>query len=148
VLAQLEPLRLGMCWPLGSEFNAVEAVTADRVLAKLPLALAFAQRSPRRMRYRAWDGRAPAQVDECGIASSDGPEVVPDVVLVPCVGYTRAGHRLGYGGGYFDRWLAEHPHATSVGVAWAVGEVDAGAYQPQAHDIPLTLIVNERGIVG
>ena len=36
-----------------------------------------------------------------------GAVAVPDVVLVPCVGFTREGFRLGYGGGYFDRWLAD-----------------------------------------
>lgn len=33
--------------------------------------------------------------------------VDPEVILVPCVGVTREGFRLGNGGGYFDRWLAE-----------------------------------------
>jgi 5,10-methenyltetrahydrofolate synthetase len=147
VLAQLEPLSIGVCWPLGTEFNAVRALAASVELAKLPWALPFTQREPRRMHYRAWDGSATTSVDECGIPSSDGPSLVPDVVLVPCVGYTRDGYRLGYGGGYFDRWLAEHPHVTSVGLSWAIGEIDPGTYEPQAHDIPLTLVVNEHGVV-
>lgn len=99
------------------------------------------------MHYRAWDGDAPPLVDDCGIPSSAGAPVVPDVVLVPCVGYTRAGLRLGYGGGYFDRWLAEHPDVTAVGVAWACSEIDADAFEAQPHDQPLTLIVTERGVV-
>ena len=60
------------------------------------------------MEFRRWDGGAPALADECGIGSSDGAVVVPDVLVVPCVGFTDAGHRLGYGGGYYDRWLAAH----------------------------------------
>ena len=58
-------------------------------------------------------------------ASSDGAAVVPDVVVVPCVGFTAAGHRLGYGGGYYDRWLAAHRHVVAVGVAWSFAEIDA-----------------------
>ena len=99
------------------------------------------------MHYRAWDGRAPAVVDECGIPSSDGAPVAPDVVLVPCVGFTREGFRLGYGGGYFDRWLALHDGVTAVGVAWAIGQTDAASYEAQPHDRPLTLIVTERGVI-
>ena len=36
----------------------------------------------------------------------NGPAVVPDVLLVPLLGFDAAGYRLGYGGGYFDRTLA------------------------------------------
>jgi 5-formyltetrahydrofolate cyclo-ligase len=99
------------------------------------------------MHYRAWDRQAPKLIDEVGIAASDGAPVVPDVVLVPCVGFTSAGFRLGYGGGFFDRWLAEHPHVTTVGVAWACAEIDDDAFQAQPHDLPLTLVVTERGVV-
>ena len=100
------------------------------------------------MHYRAWDGSAPAIEDECAIPTSAGAPVLPDVVLVPCLGYTRSGHRLGYGAGYFDRWLAAHPQVTAVGVAWSVGELDAASgYVPQAHDRPLAVIVTEHGLV-
>ena len=147
VLRELEPESIGLYWPMRSEFNAVPALAADPALAKLPIALPFAQREPIRMHYRAWDGRTPTVKDECGIAASDGAPLVPDVVLAPCVGYTTQGLRLGYGGGYFDRWLAQHAHVTAVGVAWALGEIDASSYEAQPHDLALTLIVTERGIV-
>jgi len=147
VLAQLEPQQLGLYWPLRSEFNAVVACFGDSALESVPLALPYACRSPREMHYRAWDRREPSLRDECGIPSADGALVMPDVVLVPCLGFTRSGFRLGYGGGYFDRWLAMHPHATSIGVAWAVGELSDAELAAQAHDQPLTLIVTERGVV-
>ena len=147
VLSELEPELLGVYWPHRREFYAVPALRGDPALAELPIALPFAQRAPVRMHYRAWDGLAPAAVDECGIASSTGAPVVPDVVLVPCVGFTSTGFRLGYGSGYFDRWLAQHPQVTALGVAWAFGELADAALEPQAHDRPLTLIVTERGVV-
>lgn len=151
VLSELEPDRLGVYWPHRSEFNAVTALRADSTSAKMgiasALALPFAQCSPVRMHYRAWDGGAPPLVDDCGIPSSAGAPVVPDVVLVPSVGYTRTGLRLGYGGGYFDRWLAQHPEVTAIGVAWACAEIDADAFEAQPHDQPLTLIVTEHGVV-
>ena len=109
------------------------------------LALPFARRQPPSMAYRRWDGRSdPDLTDECGIPASSGAVVVPDVVLVPCVGYTRDGYRLGYGGGYFDRWLAAHPGVTPVGVAWHGSEI---TLVPQAHDQALTLIVTENAVV-
>jgi len=74
--------------------------------------------------------------------------VVPDVVLVPCLGYTASGFRLGYGGGYFDRWLAAHPQVTAVGVAWSACEIDEAELKPQPHDQRLMLVVTEQGVIG
>jgi 5-formyltetrahydrofolate cyclo-ligase len=147
LLAQLEPALLGLYWPYRCEFNAADALAVGGEFAKSPIALPFAQRVPVRMHYRLWSGAAPTSVDDCGIPCADGAAVVPDVVLAPCVGYTAGGYRLGYGGGYFDRWLAEHPHVTSIGIAWSVGEIDAVTFDVQPHDQPLGLIVTERGVI-
>lgn len=74
--------------------------------------------------------------------------VVPDVVVVPCLGYTKSGFRLGYGGGYYDRWLAAHPHVTAIGVAWSACEIDEAEFVLEAHDLALTIVMTERGVVG
>jgi 5-formyltetrahydrofolate cyclo-ligase len=145
-LAPLEPACLGLYWPRRSEFNAVAAIAADAGLDKLARALPYARREPRAMEFRRWSGAAPSLVDECGIASSDGAVVVPDVVVVPCVGFTAAGHRLGHGGGYYDRWLAAHPHVVAVGLAWDFAELDPATFDAQPHDVPLALIVTESGV--
>jgi 5,10-methenyltetrahydrofolate synthetase len=147
VVAELEPECLGLYCAFGSEFNAAMAIAADPRFKEVPLALPYARRAPRSMEFRRWDGRAPVVTDECGIGSSDGAEVVPDVLLVPCVGFTEAGHRLGYGGGYYDRWLAAHRDATAVGVAWSFSRIDVATFAPQPHDVPLTLVVTEQGAV-
>ena len=146
LLDDLEPDLLGLYAPVRGEFNAIEALEG-RLGAKLQLALPFAQRQPPAMHYRAWDGAPLACVDECGLpAPGAGPAVVPDVVLVPCVAFTRSGYRLGYGGGFFDRWLAQHPGVTAVGIAWSRAEVDETRFAPQAHDQPLALMLTERGV--
>ncbi len=147
VITQLEPETLGLYASIRSEFNAVVALGADPDGDKMPWALPFCRREPREMDYRLWDRRAAMVSDECGIASAAGAVVVPDVVLVPCVGYAAGNYRLGYGGGYFDRYLAKHPHVTTVGVAWSFTRLAADEYVPQPHDIPLTLIVTEQGVV-
>jgi 5-formyltetrahydrofolate cyclo-ligase len=65
-------------------------------------------------------------------------------VLVPCLGFTREGYRLGYGGGYFDRWLAAHPGVTAVGLAWSVGEC---TFAVEPHDLPLAVVITERELL-
>lgn len=144
VLRQLEPECLGLYWPFESEFNAVEVCQDCEQLNDTELALPFAFKSPRRMEFRLWDGETPTLRDECGILTASGAAVVPEVVLVPCLGFTREGYRLGYGGGYFDRWLAAHPEVTAVGLAWAGGEI---ALEAQPHDVPMALILTEQGVV-
>jgi 5-formyltetrahydrofolate cyclo-ligase len=136
LLAQLEPELLGVYWPLAGEF--------DPGVLPFARALPFARRDPAEMVFRRWDGAEPAAKDECGIATSSGAVAVPDVVLVPCVGFTREGFRLGYGGGYFDRWLAAHPGVTTIGLAWSGGETH---FAVEAHDRALTLILTERELI-
>jgi len=145
-LVPLEPACLGLYWPMRSEFNAAAALAADHRFAKVQRALPYARREPRTMEFRRWDGAAPACVDECGIGASDGALVVPDVVVVPCIGFTVDGHRLGSGAGYYDRWLAAHPHVVAIGVAWSFAEIDVAALAPQPHDVALAFVVSERGV--
>jgi 5,10-methenyltetrahydrofolate synthetase len=61
----------------------------------------------------------------------------------PVVGFDRAGYRLGYGGGFFDRRLASFPHRPfAIGVGY-----DAAAIRtiyPLPHDVPMEAIVTER----
>ena len=73
---------------------------------------------------------------------ADGPEVRPDVVLAPVVGFDGEGYRLGYGGGYFDRTLAvlaPRPRAMGVGMASA----HVATIFPQPHDVPMAAIATE-----
>ncbi len=146
VITDLEPDCLGIYCPLGSEFNAAAALAADARTANFSLALPYARRTPRTMEFRRWGGVPCVLQDECGIGSCEGAPVVPDVVVVPCVGFTARGLRLGYGGGYYDRWLAAHAHVTAIGLAWSFAELDDLVLVAQAHDIAMAAIVTERGV--
>jgi len=145
VLHALEPQCLGLYWPQDAEFDAPLALQAGALdIPGLQLALPYAYREASHMVYRRWGGEAPALKDECGIPSCQGAAVEPDVVLVPCVGFNRQGFRLGYGGGYFDRWLAAHSGVTSVGLAWSCGEA---AFAVEPHDQALTLLITEAELI-
>jgi 5,10-methenyltetrahydrofolate synthetase len=146
VLHQLEPECLGLYWPIRGEFDPTVFLGSSDASEFPSAAIPFATRAPASMHYRIWSGETLVIRDECGIPTSEGAPIVPDVVLVPCVGFTCDGHRLGYGLGYFDRWLAKHPHVTSVGVAWSFSEIPEPEFAVQAHDVPLVAIVTDRGV--
>jgi len=83
------------------------------------------------------------------VPAEAAPVVHPDLVIVPVVGFDRAGTRLGYGKGHYDRAIAAM-HARGhrpplVGIAFALQEVDSVPHEP--HDIRLDLVVTENGIL-
>ena len=65
--------------------------------------------------------------------------MAPDLVVVPLVGFTSEGHRLGQGGGHYDRWLEAHPHVPAVGLAWDVQQAEELPTEP--HDRTLAAII-------
>jgi 5-formyltetrahydrofolate cyclo-ligase len=76
---------------------------------------------------------------------SDAPQQRPDIVLVPLLAVDRGGFRLGYGGGYYDRTLADLGPVTAVGVAFDMQRVDVVPRGP--YDVPLTHLATESGIM-
>ena len=76
----------------------------------------------------------------------EAPEVVPSLLIVPLLAFDRAGYRLGYGGGFYDRTLHKLRGAAgrilAVGVALSAQEVDA--VPRDDTDQPLNWVVTER----
>lgn len=74
------------------------------------------------------------------------PAVDPDVILVPLLGVDRRGHRIGYGGGYYDRTLAalrQRRRVVAVGCAWDCQLIDN--VPAEAWDEPLDAIATPTG---
>lgn len=78
--------------------------------------------------------------------AADAPEIVPDVLFVPLVGFSANGGRLGQGGGHYDRWLSQNPSATAIGLAWDSQLVDRLPVEP--HDRPLRAVVTPTRFYG
>jgi len=78
--------------------------------------------------------------------TSDAPELTPDCVIVPLLGFTADGHRLGQGGGHYDRWLAGHPGACAIGLAWDCQLLDS--LPLESHDRPLDAVVTPTRLYG
>ncbi|GMA63336.1 5-formyltetrahydrofolate cyclo-ligase [Alicyclobacillus fastidiosus] len=69
-----------------------------------------------------------------------------DILLVPGLGFTLAGWRLGYGGGFYDRYLSRtRPELCTVGIAFRVQLRDA--LPISHHDQRLKYLITEQGVV-
>lgn len=78
--------------------------------------------------------------------SEDTPEVVPDVLIMPLVAFTAMGHRLGQGGGFYDKWLGAHPETIRFGLAWDMQEVPE--LPIESHDMHLTGVITPTRLLG
>jgi 5-formyltetrahydrofolate cyclo-ligase len=96
---------------------------------------------------RAWAFGAPLKAGQWGIREPmpDAAEVAPDILIVPLACFDRAGHRIGYGAGYYDitigRLRAIKP-VTAIGVAFAAQEV--AKIPATERDARLDLVLTER----
>ena len=82
-----------------------------------------------------------------GVSEPASPEIeTPPVdapVIVPCLAFSSSRHRIGYGGGYFDRFLNKHK-GPKIGLAFEMQHVDL--LPSETHDIRLDMIITESGI--
>lgn len=68
-----------------------------------------------------------------------------DIVVVPAVACDSSCHRIGYGGGYYDRWLKSIPLEARIGIAYDCQIVKSIKKSP--NDVPLGLIVTEKRFI-
>ena len=132
--------------PMGSEADP-SLLAAAAVDAGCRLALPHVVRRSMPMRFLAWDPARALEPGPFGLSQppADSPELVPDLILTPLVGFDRRLNRLGQGAGYYDRAFARFDHAMRIGVAWSVQEVPA--VPADIWDVPLHLIVTEKEVI-
>lgn len=139
--------RLGFCWPHQGEFDArplVQRLLAQGWTACLPVVVA----ADEALAFRPWTPDTALAPDRYGIPTPTSGEFVdPDVLLIPLVAFDSRNYRIGYGGGFFDRTLADlaaRGHATvSIGVGFELARV--ADTLPGPHDIALDRVITEGG---
>jgi 5-formyltetrahydrofolate cyclo-ligase len=86
--------------------------------------------------------KGPYKIDE---PSSDARETVPELVLVPLLGFDEVGRRLGYGGGYYDRTLARLKQSGSVKLVGLAYEAQKLSRVPaDTYDVSLDYVVTDQ----
>ena len=135
--------------PMKSEINPLPLLRAlAGAGARLALPVVAGQGKPLIM--RAWAFGEPLAAGVWGIREPEAaaPEVAPDILIVPLLAFDRAGQRVGYGAGYYDRTIAalraKQP-VLAIGLAFAAQEIAAVPATP--HDAPLDLVLTEREVI-
>jgi 5-formyltetrahydrofolate cyclo-ligase len=137
---------VGFYWPIKREIDLRHL--ARHFLARgSTAALPVVVRPAAPLEFWAWLPRMKLRRGVWEIPVPDSRQVVvPTLLLVPLLGFDDAGHRLGYGDGYYDRSLAAiRPKPFTIGVGYERGRIDT--IFPQAHDVPMDAIVTEAGLV-
>jgi 5-formyltetrahydrofolate cyclo-ligase len=135
--------------PFGSEINPVPLMRrlADQgALLALPVVVGRG----RPLVMRAWVFGEPLGKGVWGIREPppEAAEVDPDILLVPLAAFDRAGHRIGFGAGYYDLTLTglrSRKSIVAVGLAYAAQEIPA--VPATAGDARLDLVLTEREVI-
>ncbi|HEY3891236.1 MAG TPA: 5-formyltetrahydrofolate cyclo-ligase [Bradyrhizobium sp.] len=131
--------------PIRSEIDPLplmRGLAAQRAQLALPLIVARDQP----LQFRVWAPGNALRRGPLGILEPpfDAGEIIPDILLVPLAAFDRAGHRIGYGAGHYDRTLAQLRAArkiTAIGLAFAAQEIPYAA--GSARDARLDLVLTE-----
>ncbi len=131
--------------PIRSEIDPVPLM---RKLAEQGAQLALPAITARgqSLRFRLWHPGDRLLPGPLGILepSPAAAEIIPDIVLVPLAAFDRAGHRIGYGAGHYDRTLAQlrkSKAVTAIGLAFAGQQVET--VPALQHDVALDYVLTE-----
>ena len=144
--AQFKGCFIGGYWPMAGELDILPLLEACHAQGHR-IALPCTPRRGNPLIFREW---VPSDTLKGGPYGTSEPyaekaEVLPDLVLVPLLAFTKHGERLGYGGGYYDRTLAALKSTQEVfacGVAYAAQE--AATLPVDEFDFPLDGILTDQ----
>jgi 5-formyltetrahydrofolate cyclo-ligase len=147
--------RIAGYWAIGGELPLLALTSGLRARGQEWYLPVLAEE--RRLRFARWQPGDAIEPNRYGIPEPrDGRDAAleadaVDVVLVPLLGFDRRGHRLGFGGGWYDRTFAFLHGRTGaarpllVGVGYAFQEVDEIPIEP--WDVRLDCIATERELI-
>lgn len=141
------PWKIGGYWPIRNEPD-IRPLLHELTKGGHRIGLPLVDRVQRPLTFVHWKPQSAMAPGLLGVpVPTSGNAVSVELLLVPCLGFSvgESGvhHRLGYGGGYYDRTLAAR-RCQTIGIAYESLRVDR--FEPGPHDVPLDYIVTEDGV--
>jgi 5,10-methenyltetrahydrofolate synthetase len=138
------PWRIGGYWPIRHEPD-IRPLFHELTKGGHRIGLPLVDRVQRPLTFVLWKPQSAMAPGFLGVpVPTSGKAVYVELLLVPCLGFSVSPdgvlHRLGYGGGYYDRTLAAR-RCKTIGIAYE--EMHATHFEPGPHDVPLDHIVTE-----
>jgi 5-formyltetrahydrofolate cyclo-ligase len=128
-------------WPIGTEIDIRPLLDSLHARGHA-IVLPWTPSRGHPLIFRRWVPGAPMRRGRFGTFAPQGEEMRPAWLFVPLLAFDRRGHRLGYGGGFYDRTLAGLPGAVAIGCGFAAQEMAEVPTGP--HDVPLSGIATEK----
>ena len=139
--------KIGGYYPSNYEIDDLEILNVlDEQNFKISLPIV---KKNNQMNFYSWSKKDPLKVNKFGIPEPVSSKILyPDILLVPLVGYDKNLNRLGYGGGFYDRYIEKIDKikkVTKIGLAFSYQKIKSVPIDQ--HDKKLDFIITEKEII-
>ena len=139
--------KIGGYYPSNYEIDDLEILDVlDKQNFKISLPII---KKNNQMNFYSWSKKDPLKLNKFGIPEPVSSKILyPDILLVPLVGYDKNLNRLGYGGGFYDRYIEKIDKikkVTKIGLAFSYQKITS--IPINQYDKKLDFIVTEKEIV-
>ncbi len=136
-------------WPMRDEID-IRPLLIQLHKTGFTCALPVVEKALAPLAFHQWQPADPLEKSSFGLhqPSVKAPKVAPQILIVPLLAFDRDGMRLGWGGGYYDRTLAELRVSSDVlamGVGFSIQQVDK--LPRDRHDQRLDFMVTQDGVI-
>ena len=139
--------KIGGYYPSNYEIDDLEILDVlDKKNFKISLPIV---KKNNQMNFYSWSKKDPLKVNKFGIPEPVSSKILyPDILLVPLVGYDKNLNRLGYGGGFYDRYIEKIDKikkVTKIGLAFSYQKIKSVPIDQ--YDKKLDFIITEKEII-
>lgn len=145
LIAVQQPTIVALYQPINGEMD-ISPLMHDLHAAGIGVALPRVAVVDMPLVFNLWQPDERLDFDKLGIPCARGAEVLPAMVVAPCVGFDRQGYRLGYGKGYYDKTFKHFTQPVmGVGVSFAFAEIPN--FPAQYADVRLEYVATELALI-
>jgi len=142
-------INVSIYYPSSFEINVLKLFEVE-IISKLKILLPILKKN-NEMRFHEWERNNVLQINKFGMLEpvTLSNHIVPDIMLVPLLAYDDQNNRLGYGGGFYDRYLNKYlkknNNILTIGIAFSFQKYHK--LPVSIKDVKLNYILTEKGIL-